>query len=108
MKTGFYLRLALDGIRKNRRLYLPYLMTCAGMVMMFYILYSLAYSPVVRAMRGGGTTAVILLLGWIVPASAAGKVLSTAAVKPQITLEGFGAFHYNRRCVWRERQISQA
>ncbi|MBR6185837.1 MAG: hypothetical protein IKQ41_06190 [Clostridia bacterium] len=56
--------------------------------------------------------AVILLLGWIVPASAAGKVLSTAAVKaavkPQITLEGFGAFHYNRRCVWRERQISQA
>ena len=68
MKTGFYLRLALDGIRKNRRLYLPYLMTCAGMVMMFYILYSLAYSPVVRAMRGGDIMAIILLLGTIVMA----------------------------------------
>ena len=66
MKRGLYLRLALDGMGKNRRLYLPYLMTSAGMVMMFYILYSLAYSPVVRAMRGGGTTAVILLLATIV------------------------------------------
>ena len=41
MKKGFYLRLALDGMRKNKRLYLPYLLTCGGMVMMFYILYSL-------------------------------------------------------------------
>ncbi len=66
MKKGFYLRLALDGMRKNRRLYLPYLLTCGGMVMMFYILYSLAYSPVVRAMRGGSTMVVVLLLGTIV------------------------------------------
>ena len=68
MKRGFYLRLALEGMRKNRRLYLPYLMTCAGMVMMFYILYSLAYSPAVRNMRGGGTMCMILLLGTIVMA----------------------------------------
>ena len=66
MKKGLYLRLALDGMRKNRRLYLPYLLTCAGMVMMFYILYSLAYSPAVQSMRGGATMAVVLLLGTIV------------------------------------------
>ena len=66
MKKGLYLRLALEGVKKNRRLYLPYLLTCAGMVMMFYILYSLAYSPVVREMRGGGTMAIVLLLGTIV------------------------------------------
>ena len=66
MKKGFYLRLALDGMRKNKRLYLPYLLTCGGMVMMFYILYSLAYSPVVRDMRGGDTMAVVLLLGTVV------------------------------------------
>ncbi|MBO4676455.1 MAG: ABC transporter permease [Oscillospiraceae bacterium] len=68
MKKGFYLRLALDGMRKNRRLYLPYLLTCAGMVMMFYILYSLAYSPAVRNMRGGSTMAMILILGTVVMA----------------------------------------
>ena len=66
MKRGFYLKLALDGMKKNKRLYIPYLLTCAGMVMMFYILYSLAYSPVVREMRGGGTMAIVLLLGTIV------------------------------------------
>ena len=66
MKTGFYLRLALDGMKKNRRLYLPYLLTCAGMVMMFYILYSLAWSPVVREMRGGAVMAMILMLGTVV------------------------------------------
>ena len=37
MKAGFYPRLARDGIRKNRRLYLPYLLTCIGTVMMFYL-----------------------------------------------------------------------
>ena len=66
MKRGFYLRLALDGMGKNRRLYIPYLMTCAGMVMMFYILYSLAYSPAVQSMRGGSTMTIVLLLGTMV------------------------------------------
>ena len=67
MKKGFYLRLALDGMRKNRRLYLPYLLTCAGMVMMFYILASLAHSPLMGSMRGGGTMAVVLMLGtWVI------------------------------------------
>ncbi len=68
MKRGLYLRLALDGMRKNRRLYLPYLITCAGMVMMFYILYGLAYSPVVQRMRGGSTMSMVLILGTIVMA----------------------------------------
>ena len=38
MRGTFYPRLALDGIRKNRRLYVPYLFTCGGMVAMFYII----------------------------------------------------------------------
>ena len=71
MKKGFYLRLAVDGMRKNRRLYLPYLLTCAGMVMMFYILGSLAHSPLMASMRGGGTMAVVLMLGtWVIAAFA--------------------------------------
>ena len=68
MKKGLYLRLALDGMRKNRRLYLPYLLTGACMVMMFYILFALASSPLMRTMRGGGSMAAILMLGTIVVA----------------------------------------
>lgn len=36
MKFGLYPRLALAGIRKNKRLYIPYLLTCTGMAMMYY------------------------------------------------------------------------
>jgi len=37
MNFMFYPKLALDGIRKNRRLYIPYVITGACMVMMHYI-----------------------------------------------------------------------
>lgn len=63
MKMGFYPRLAWDGIRKNRRLYTPYLMTCTGVVMMHYIVGFLAASPIVAALPGGSTIAVMLRMG---------------------------------------------
>ena len=66
MKRGFYLRLALDGMRKNKRLYIPYLLTCAGMVMMFYILCGLAFSPVIESIRGGDSITMVLFLGTFV------------------------------------------
>ena len=67
MKFGFYPRLAWDGIRKNKRLYVPYLLTCVGMVMMFYIIHYLAAMRVLNAMAGGRTTAQMLGFGtWIV------------------------------------------
>ena len=66
MKRGFYLRLALDGMRKNKRLYIPYLLTCAGMVMMFYILAGLAFSPLLETFRGGDSIQTVLVLGTFV------------------------------------------
>ena len=66
MKRGFYFRLAIDGMRKNKRLYVPYLLTCAGMIAMFYILCGLSNSPVVSDMRGGSTITDVLMLGCIV------------------------------------------
>lgn len=67
MKFGFYPKLALDGIRKNKRLYFPYILTCVGMVMMFYIIHYLAAMPVLNSMAGGSSTAQALGFGvWIV------------------------------------------
>ena len=63
MKTGFYPKLAWSGIRKNSRLYTPYILTCTGMVMMFYIISFLYNSEAVRTMRGGGTISVTMGLG---------------------------------------------
>lgn len=40
-----YRHLAWDGIRKNSRLYVPYLLTGVGAVSFFYILVALARLP---------------------------------------------------------------
>lgn len=63
MKAGFYPKLAWSGIRKNSRLYTPYILTCTGMVMMFYIISFIAGSETVREMRGGSTIAVTMGFG---------------------------------------------
>ncbi len=67
MKLGFYPRLAFDGIRKNSRMFLPYILTCVGMVSMFYIIMYLALSPVLDAMTGGEAMRQIFALGsWVI------------------------------------------
>lgn len=65
MKIGFYSRLAADGIRKNKRLYIPYILTCIGIVMMFYIISFLSTHQLLDVMKvGGRTMKEILHLGW--------------------------------------------
>ena len=66
MKIGFYPKLAIDGLRKNRRMTLPYILTCVGMVMMFYIVTFLHYSDSITTMRGGSTIRMFMGLGSIV------------------------------------------
>ncbi len=67
MKLSLYPRLAVDGMRKNSRLYTPYILTCIGMVMLFYIIHYLAAMGALDDMPGGTTTAQMLGFGvWIV------------------------------------------
>lgn len=63
MRAGFYPKLAVDGFRKNRRLYVPYLLTCTGMVTMTYIVSFLAHSSAVAAMPGGKMVGSIMTMG---------------------------------------------
>ena len=67
MKAGFYPKLALTGMKKNKRLYLPYILTCIGMIMMHYIITFLSDTPVFSTMRGNQSLQVMLDLGsWII------------------------------------------
>ena len=66
MNRGFYPRLAWTGMKQNRRLYLPYLLTCTGVTAMFYILMGLSVSSVLPQMSGGRSTALIMSLGSVV------------------------------------------
>lgn len=63
MRAGFYPKLAGTGIYKNRRLYVPYLLTCVGMVMMYYLIYYLSRTPALTNMPGGDAMRTMLDLG---------------------------------------------
>ena len=72
MKVGFYPKLAVMGILKNKRLYVPYILTCIGMVMMQYIITFLSLSPIIGSMEKGENVQNILSLGvWVIAVFAA-------------------------------------
>ena len=67
MKRFFYPRLAWDGLRKNRQIARPYLLTCICMVSMFYILSFLTSGEVLALIpRGKNSVELVLSLGRIV------------------------------------------
>ena len=63
MKTGLYPKLAANGMRKNGRLYAPYLVTCIMMVAVYYILHFLGYSGIMDGMPGGHTATDMMRMG---------------------------------------------
>ena len=66
MRPLFFPRLAWQGMTKNRRLCLPWLLSCVGMVFMYYIFEATACSPLLLGMKGGGSVAMVLILGkWV-------------------------------------------
>lgn len=63
MKHSFYIKLACTNIHKNRKIYLPYILTCIGMVMMFYIISYLAFDKEIHSFSGGSILQQLLVLG---------------------------------------------
>ena len=66
MNAFFYPRLALSGMRRDRRIYAPYLAACVFMTAVVYDLAFLADSPVLYAVGSGvngmGTSAIRLVM----------------------------------------------
>lgn len=67
MKRGLYRRLAWSGLVKNKQIYVPYLITCVGLIMMQYIMSFLQYSPILEEIRGGRSMKTVMELGvWVI------------------------------------------
>ena len=62
MNTALYRKFAWTGIQKNKKLYVPYLISGITMAAVFYILSFLAASNVVRSLKG--STPITMLLGY--------------------------------------------
>jgi putative ABC transport system permease protein len=66
MRSSLFIRLARGGLRKNGRLFLPYLLACVLCAMMFYVMLSLAGDGAVSDLPGGGEVKTVLIFGTIV------------------------------------------
>lgn len=64
--AAFFPKLAWNNISKNKKIYLPYMLTTSGIIMMFYIVFHLNQDPEVTAFQSGTTLQFILGLGVIV------------------------------------------
>ena len=64
--AGLYSRLAATGIKKNGRAYIPYILTAALMISIFYITAFLGSNGMLRGMVGGRYMGIILRFGEIV------------------------------------------
>lgn len=63
---GLYAKLALDGIRKNKQIYFPYILTCSIMSAMCYIITFLSSPQISGKLPGGDNVSGILNLGTVV------------------------------------------
>ena len=66
MNKFFYPKLAASGLNKNRRIYIPYLLTCMFTVAMFYIVKSLSLNPGLSDMVGDTTMTFTMDFGCVV------------------------------------------
>lgn len=68
MKTAVYTRLALDGIKKNKRLYIPYIAGGAIMSGITYIMHFLSSDRILDSIKKGAVTlgSSLPLAGWII------------------------------------------
>lgn len=66
MRSGFYRKLAWSNVRKNHRLYVPSILTGAGLTSVFYIILTLAADERLGDVKGGAYLTDLMPLGTIV------------------------------------------
>jgi len=66
MKTGFFLKLARSNISKNRRFFLPRILSEAGLLCVFYIVFTLRADERILQLRGGQYIEVFMSIGVVV------------------------------------------
>lgn len=67
MNKFFYPKLAATTIKKNGKVYIPYILTCIGSIAMFYIIQSISINTGLDIMNGGKQLKMLLNLGkWVI------------------------------------------
>lgn len=63
MRRGFYSKMAIGNLNKNRRFYIPYMLSGAGLLAAFFIIRTLALDERLAEVKGGSVLPTIMGLG---------------------------------------------
>lgn len=66
MRSNFYPKIAVSNIRKNNKIFVPYLSAAVGTIMMFYMLLVIILNPGIETMPGRDQLRLMLVLGEII------------------------------------------
>ncbi|WP_304748411.1 ABC transporter permease [Dubosiella newyorkensis] len=66
MSKGFYAKLAFENLKKNKKTYLPFMITSMMTTMMLYMIIALSDNPQMNKMIGGAEIAMMLGLGVVI------------------------------------------
>lgn len=94
MSKFLYQRLAVINIKNNYRTYVPYILTCIGTVMMYFIMYALSVDKGLENMYGGAMTQTLLMLGtWVIAIFAVIFLIYTNSFLMKRRKKEFGLFN---------------
>lgn len=63
MNNSLYLKLALSNLKKNKKSYIPYVITCIVSIMMYYIIYAISVNKGLNHMVGAEAIKMMLGMG---------------------------------------------
>lgn len=66
MNNLLYPKLAINNIKKNSKIYIPYILTCIITISMFYVIFELANNPGIRELPGASGIQMMMNLGVII------------------------------------------
>ena len=92
---------------RTKKLYTPYILTCIGMVMMFYIVSFLSISDILNSMPGGDTMQMMLGFGCgVIGVFALNFLFYTNSFLVRRSKKGIRALQYSRNGKMESRQGS--
>jgi len=63
----FYPKLAVSNIKKNGRIFMPYILMNIGIITLFFVMHAISVNPALSQMSGGGELRMILTFGnWVI------------------------------------------
>ena len=58
MRRGFYSKLAVNALKKNKKIFLPYILACIGTIAIFQVFLGIAMNPGLKHGAGGTTISI--------------------------------------------------